>query len=252
MVSIDIFNEDCLDGMKRLPDGSIDFILTDLPFSITDAAWDNKIPLKPMWEQFKRVTKRNAAVALFASGKFLVELAASNLRDYRYKWIWRKSLPVNFLNAKRMPLRVHEDILIFYQQLPTYNPQFTQGKPYKPHGRNATANLYVPNGGKGFDDRKVESIDGKRYPLDVQQFPQPLGDKAHPTQKPVQLLEYLINTYTNEGETVVDPTMGSGSTGVACVNTNRHFVGFETEKNFYDIAQKRLEKAIAEQEQRLF
>lgn len=245
----DIYNEDCIEGMKRLADGSIDMILTDLPFSITDAPWDNKIPFAPMWEQFKRVTKRNAAVALFASGKFLIELAASNLRDYRYKWCWQKTMPVNFLNSKRMPLRVHEDILIFYAALPTYNPQFTQGKPYK-KGRPATSRLYVPNGGKGFDERGSLNVDGRRYPIDVQQFKQPQG--AHPTQKPTALLEYLIRTYTNEGETVLDATMGSGSTGVACVNTNRNFNGFEIEKNFYDIAQKRLEKAIADREQRLF
>lgn len=246
----EIFNEDCLEGMKKIPDGSVDCIITDLPFSITDAPWDNKIPFAPMWEQFKRVTKRNAAIALFASGKFLIELAASNLRDYRYKWCWQKTMPVNFLNAKRMPLRAHEDILIFYQTLPTFNPQFTKSKPYKKN-RPATSNLYVPNNGKGFDERCAESIDGKRYPLDVQQFKQPHG-KIHPTQKPVDLLEYLIKTYTNEGETILDATMGSGSTGIACVNTNRNFIGFEIEKNFYDIAQKRLEKAIADREQRLF
>ena len=137
-----------------------------------------------------------------------------------------------------MPLRVHEDILIFYAALPTYNPQFTQGKPYKKE-RPATSRLYVPNGGKGFDERGSLNVDGRRYPIDVQQFKQPQG--AHPAQKPTALLEYLIRTYTNEGETVLDATMGSGSTGVACMKTGRNFIGFELEEKFYD-AKKSVEK----------
>lgn len=251
---INLYNEDCLIGMKRLPDGSVDMILTDLPYGITNCDFDVRIPFEPMWQQFKRVTKRNAAIALFANGKFLFELATSNMCDYRYKWCWLKNCGTGFLNAKKMPLKTHEDILIFYQQLPTYNPQKFFREPSKRDGLTGSKNYQMFR--NGFIKKHYESADGSRYPLDVIFSKTPYaggeGDKSHPQQKPVDLLEYLIRTYTNEGETVLDATMGSGSTGVACANTNRNFIGFEIEKNFYDIAQKRLEKAIADREQRLF
>ncbi|MBR6712248.1 MAG: site-specific DNA-methyltransferase [Selenomonadaceae bacterium] len=249
-----IYNEDCLKGMKKIPDGSVDMILTDLPYGITNAPFDRRIPFAPMWEQFNRVTKKNAAVALFANGKFLIELAASNLHDYRYKWVWHKNLGVGFLNAKKMPLKIHEDILIFYRQLPTYNPQFTQGKPYVCKGYTGSANYQAFKNGKGW--LRKENFSGKRYPTDVQEFKLPfaggMGDKSHPTQKPTDLLEYLIKTYTNEGELVLDATMGSGSTGVACVNTNRQLIGFEKEQHFFEIAQKRIAEAVALKVQSLF
>ena len=249
-MSFAVFNEDCLEGMKRLADGAIDFILTDLPYNLTACKWDKSpIDLAEMWQQFRRVLKPCCSAALFASGKFTYKLVASNFEQFKYKWFWRKNSPVNFLNAKRMPLRVHEDILIFYAALPTYNPQFTQGKPYKKE-RPATSRLYVPNGGKGFDERGSLNVDGRRYPIDVQQFKQPQG--AHPAQKPTALLEYLIRTYTNEGETVLDATMGSGSTGVACMKTGRNFIGFELEEKFYDIALKRINDAENLKLQELF
>lgn len=251
---IELYNEDCLEGMERIPDGSIDMVLTDLPYGITAAPFDKRIPFEPMWEQFNRVTKKNAAVALFANGKFLIELAASNLRDYRYKWVWRKNLGVGFLNAKRMPLKIHEDILIFYRQLPTFNPQFTQGKPYVCKGYTGSPNYQAFKNGKRWLRR--ENFSGERYPSDVQEFKLPFaggaGDKSHPTQKPTDLLEYLIRTYTDEGETVLDATMGSGSTGVAAVNTGRNFVGFELEEKFFDIARKRIDEAVNLREQSLF
>ncbi len=249
-----VFNADCLEGMKKIPDGSVDCIITDLPYGITSSSWDKRIPFEPMWKQFNRVTKRNSAVALFANGKFLIELAASNLRDYHYKWVWRKNLGVGFLNAKKMPLKIHEDILIFYRQLPTFNPQFTQGKPYVCKGYTGSPNYQTFKNGKRWLCK--ENFSGERYPSDVQEFKLPFaggaGDKSHPTQKPIDLLEYLIKTYTNEDETVLDATMGSGSTGVACVNTGRNFIGFETEKNFYDIALKRISTAMDKQSQALF
>ena len=239
-----IYNEDCLEGMKKIADGSVDMILTDLPFQMTDCAWDKRLPFAPMWKEFYRVTKKNAAIALFANGKFLIELAASNLKHYRYKWIWKKNVGTGFLNARKMPLKAHEDVLVFYQQLPTYNPQFTKGKPYEvPHyGTHRTSKNWQGHGDV------ITKNDGRRYPLDVQIFD--IVQDVHPTQKPVDLLEYLIKTYTNEGETVLDATMGSGSTGVACVNTGRNFIGFETEKKFYEIAEKRI--AAAQREQSLF
>lgn len=246
----ELYNEDCLQGMKRIADGTVDCILSDLPYQITDCAFDVRIPFEPMWEQFKRVTKRNAAIVLFANGKFLIELAASNLKDYRYKWVWHKNLGTGFLNAKKMPLKCHEDILIFYQQLPTYNPQFSEGKPYK---------FTHPTGSENYQCKYGEVVresDGRRYPIDEINFMQVTNFSAetcyHPQQKPVALLEYLIKTYTNAGELVLDATMGSGSTGVACANTGRRFIGFETETKFYDIAKKRIDEALAKKAQELF
>lgn len=238
---VQIFNEDCLDGMNRIPDGSVDMILADLPFGISACDFDRRIPFDAMWEHFNRVTKFNAAIALFANGKFLIELAASNLKNYRYKWCWVKNVATGFLNAKRMPLKTHEDVLIFYRQTPTYNPQFKQGEPYKVLCTTRSPNYKATANNQ--EARLIINDDGKRYPLDVQNFKTTNSIKHknhHPQQKPVDLLEYLIRTYTNENETVLDVTMGSGSTGVACVNTNRNFIGFELDKNFFDIAQERI------------
>ena len=247
-MSYQLFNEDCLQGMKRIPDGFVDCILTDLPYGITDCAFDVRIPFAPMWEQFKRVTKRNAAIVLFSQMPFGAELIMSNRKMYRYEWIWRKPMGAGFLNAKKMPLRCHENILVFYQQLPTYNPQMSQGKPFNKRQKKWTGNNYRSGQWQGGINET-----GERYPRDEFTFKN--GDNArmeHPQQKPVDLLEYLIKTYTNEGELVLDATMGSGSTGVACANTGRRFIGFETEKKFYDIACKRLSDAQAKQEQSLF
>ncbi|MBR4383148.1 MAG: site-specific DNA-methyltransferase, partial [Selenomonadaceae bacterium] len=223
----EIYNEDCLEGMKRIPDGSVDFILTDPPYGITNCDFDVRIPFEPMWEQFKRVTKRNAAIALFSQMPFGAELIMSNKKMFRYEWIWEKFLGVGYLNAKKMPLRCHENILVFYQALPTYNPQFTKGKPRIDIRENKRVQCY--SGHK----LNMKVNDGEHYcPRDVQYFNSTVGiiDRDHPTQKPVDLLKYLIRTYTNEGETVLDATMGSGSTGVAAMNTGRNFIGFELEK----------------------
>ena len=241
---INLYNEDCLAGMAKISDGTVDLILTDLPFGITDAPFDKRLPFEPMWREFWRVTKDNAAIVLFAAGKFLIELAASQLKFYRYKWVWRKNLGTGFLNAKKMPLRALEDILVFYRKLPTYNPQFTEGKPYRVKRETFSTNYGKQN------PNSLES-DGRRYPRDedlIYNQPQDI----HPTQKPVDLLEYLIRTYTDEGETVLDATMGSGSTGVAAVNTGRNFIGFETETKFFNIAQTRINEALAKKQQELF
>ena len=249
-MSYQIYNEDCLEGMKRIPAGSVDMILTDLPYGITNCYFDVRIPFEPMWEQFKRVTKRNAAIALFSQMPFGAELIMSNKKMFRYEIIWEKSLGVGFLNAKKMPLRCHENILLFYQQLPTYNPQFRQGKPYSRRGfvpthANYQALEFKFNSG---------SEDGRRVPRDVIYFNSTVGqiERLHPQQKPVDLLEYLIKTYTDEGETVLDATMGSGSTGVACMNTGRNFIGFELEQKFFDIATRRITEAQNLREQNLF
>ena len=256
-MSYQLFNEDCLQGMKRIADGSVDCILTDLPYGITDCAFDVRIPFAPMWEQFKRVTKRNAAIVLFSQMPFGAELIMSNRKMFRYEWMWAKPHPQGFLNANKMPLRAHENILVFYRALPTYNPQFAKAKPY------SRRNFVDETSNHVYGNHRVvpyAEYEGRRYPIDIINSSQPVavyfgkksGEVVHPTQKPVQLLEYLIRTYTNEGELVLDATMGSGSTGVACMNTGRNFIGFETEKKFYDIACKRLSEAQAKQEQSLF
>lgn len=252
-----LFNEDCLEGMRRLADGSVDMILTDLPYGITNCDFDVRIPFEPMWEQFKRVTKRNAAIVLFSQMPFGAELIMSNRGMFRYKWCWLKNCGTGFLNANKMPLKTHEDILIFYAALPIYNPQFTQGRPHRKVHR-------AENMSRNYQKMQtcVTVNDGtKYYPHDVIIVPSVncggarrtnVSMNFHPQQKPVDLLEYLIRTYTNEGETVLDATMGSGSTGVAAINTNRKFIGFETEKNFFTVAQKRINEAIAQREQSLF
>lgn len=178
------------------------------------------------------------------------DLIQSQRKLFRYEWIWRKNLGTGFLNAKKMPLKCHENILVFYRRLPTYNPQFTEGKPYSRGGTHATPNYH---GGKTlYMERKVDT--DKRYPRDILKYnSQPVANLSfHPTQKPVDLLEYLIKTYSNEGELILDATMGSGSTGVAAVNTGRRFIGFETEEKFFNIAKERISKAVAQREQALF
>ena len=248
-MTYEIYNEDCLEGMKRLESGSIDLILTDLPYGTTDCEFDRRLAFEPMWAEFLRVTKENAAIVLFSQMPFGSDLIQSQRNLFRYEWCWEKSLGVGFLNARKMPLRCHENILVFYRRLPTYNPQFTKGKPYKSfHSRNFTQN---------YNNQRstLTENDGEHYyPRDVIYFKSTVGQgkRYHPQQKLVELLEYLIRTYTNEGETVLDATMGSGSTGVAAINTNRRFIGFEIEKKFYDIAEKRISEAVAKREQSLF
>ena len=240
-----IYNEDCLEGMKKIADGSVDAIICDPPFGTTDCVFDKRLPIEPLWEQFLRVTKINAAIVLFSQMPFGAELIMSNRKMFRYEWVWSKSLGVGFLNAKKMPLRCHENILVFYRKLPTYNPQFTKGKPFNKRQMKVTGKNYSHHEYQGGINE-----DGRRYPRDVLLFAS-IRD-VHPQQKPVELLEYLIRTYTNEGEVVLDATMGSGSTGVAAINTGRKFIGFETDKNFYDIAERRIEAAIVQREQSLF
>ena len=226
---------DCLELMKDIPDGSIDMILCDLPYGTTACKWDSVISFELLWEQYKRIIKGNGVIALFGSEPFSTELRHSNLKMFRYDWIWRKPKGSGFLNAKKMPLKNHEIISIFYKHLPTYNPQFTKGMPYK--NKQGYVGEYLNKSG---NMKRVETTnDGFRYPVSVVDFNMNIG--YHPTQKPVALLEYLVKTYTNEGETVLDNCMGSGSTGVACVNTNRRFIGMELDENYFNIAKERIE-----------
>lgn len=232
-----LYQGDCLELMKDIPDKSIDMILCDLPYGITQNSWDCYIPLDKLWEQYTRIIKPNGAIVLTSSGIFTAQLIMSQPKLYKYKWIWEKSKPTNFLNAKKQPLRKHEDVCVFYKKQPTYNPQMTQGKPYDKGVRKDQQ-----TGSYGdFQPVHVHSS-GERYPTDIIYFKtaECEGEVVHPTQKPVALLEYLIKTYTNEGETVLDNCMGSGSTGVACANTGRNFIGIESDEDYYKVARKRI------------
>ena len=245
-----IYNEDCLEGMKRIPDGSVDCIICDLPYGTTACKWDSVIPFEPLWEQYKRVTKPNAAIVLFGAEPFSSSLRMSNIKDYRYDWIWKKGeRTANFFDAKRRPLLNHENISVFYRELPTYNPQMTKGKPN--HG---TVSGAVHE--KRTLDVKVEYIantSDMKYPKSIINFEREY-DKAnkglHPTQKPVDLIAYLIRTYSNPGDTILDNTIGSGTTAVAALREKRHFIGFELNRDYYDIALRRIK--LEQQQQTLF
>ena len=236
---IDIRQGDCLELMKDIPDESIDMILCDLPYGTTKNKWDSVIPLNKLWKSYERIIKDNGAIVLFSQMPFSAELVHSNLKLFKYEWIWQKDNGTGFLNAKKMPLKIHENILVFYKKLPLYNPQMRTGfKPYKcKQGRHST------NYG-AYEQGHITESNGERYPIDIIKFKKDSG--LHPTQKPVELLEYLIKTYTNENETVLDNCMGSGSTGVACINTNRDFIGYELNEEYFNIAQNRLREAWKE------
>jgi len=233
-----IYNEDCLEGMKRIPDGSIDMILCDLPYGTTRNKWDTIIPLEPLWRQYNRIIKDNGAIALTAQTPFDKVLGVSNLKNLRYEWIWEKDKGTGHLNAKKMPMKVHENILIFYKRLPIYNPEKTKG--HKPTNKNGKSKKQSTNYGK-YEQLKTGGST-ERYPRSVQKFN--VANSAHgivhPTQKPVELFEYLIKTYTNKGDTVLDNCMGSGTTAIACLNTDRQYIGFELDEDYYNIAQDRI------------
>ena len=232
---------DCLELLGGVKDHSIDMILADLPYGMTANKWDSVIPLKPLFEQYQRIIKDHGAVLLFGMGKFGASLImnAPKKMPYRYEWIWQKTLPVGFLWSHHMPLRSHENIYVFYKHLPTYNPQMRTGfKPYKSSKNTSSANYHAPSG--NFTPRKSN---GDRFPTDVITFSNGNNHNVHPTQKPVELLQFLIKTYTNEGMTVLDNCMGSGSTGVAAKQLNRNFIGMELNKEYFEIAKQRIENA---------
>ena len=226
--------------MKLIPSGSIDAIITDPPYGTTQCKWDSVIPFKPMWEQLSRIIKPNGAILLFGSEPFSSALRMSNIKNYKYDWVWEKSKATNFLNAKKQPLRAKENILVFYKKQPTYNPQMTKGKSYNKGIRKKQTKDDVYG---SFNQTEVKS-EGNRYPRDVLYFKtaETEGKTFHKTQKPVKLMEYLIKTYTNENETVLDFTMGSGSTGVAAKNLNRSFIGIEMDNKYFEIAKERINK----------
>lgn len=226
---------DCLIEMNKIADGSVDMILADLPYGTTACKWDNVIPFEPLWQHYWRVLKPNGAVVLFGSEPFSSHLRMSQIKHYKYDWVWLKSTGGGFQLANKQPLKRHEIISVFYKNHAAYYPQKTLGKPYTRQSGQPPSATY-PNGQK----HKTVS-DGLRFPVSYQQYQNETG--LHPTQKPVELLEYLIKTYTLEGETVLDNTMGSGSTGVAALNTNRKFIGIEQDDKYFEIAQQRISNA---------
>ena len=235
---------DCLELLPTIQDNSIDMILADLPYGgVTANKWDIMIPLQPLFEQYERVVKDHGAVLLFGMGKFGASLImnAPKKMPYRYEWVWQKTMPVGFLWSHHMPLRAHENIYVFYKHLPTYHPQMRQGfRPYESHdSRNIGGeNYYSPSG--NFTPRKSS---GDRFPVDVITFSNGNNHTVHPTQKPVDLLQYLIKTYTDEGMTVLDNCMGSGSTGVAAKELNRNFIGMELDPKYFKVAKQRISEA---------
>ena len=240
--NVHLIKGDCLEVMENIPDKSVDMILCDLPYGTTVCKWDNIIPFEHLWKQYNRIIKDNAAILLFAQTPFDKVLGASNLKMLRYEWIWEKEQGTGFLNAKKMPLKSHENILVFYKKLPTYNPQMINvGKGWK----SGTSKKYEGYG-EFIHKAGEENKTGLRYPKSVIRFQKQNG--LHPTQKPVELLKYLIRTYTNDGETILDNCMGSGSTGQAVleVGGDRKFIGIEMNDNYFDIAYNRINGYIYE------
>ena len=242
---IDLRHGDCLELMKDIPDGSVDMILCDLPYGTTACKWDTIIPFEPLWEQYERVIKDNGAIVLFGSEPFSSHLRLSNQKLYKYDWVWEKDNATNFLNKRYQPGKITENICVFGKMATSYskkgnmkyNPQFSEGKAYCiKSGLQGRVNAVVRS--------KVSDVvtdnSGYRYPNNILKFNRD-KDKVHPTQKPVALLEYLIKTYTNESDIVLDNCMGSGSTGVACKNLNRNFIGIELDETYFNIAKERIE-----------
>ena len=246
-MSYKIYQGDCLELMKNIKDKSIDCIICDLPYGVTSKnKWDTIIPYEPLWKEYKRIIKDNGPIILFGQDKFTAKTMLSNEKMHRYNLIWNKVLTSGFLNAGRMPLREHEDIMIFYKKLPTYNPQFTEGKPLHGMGEKFKKVKNNNNNYNDFNSCNNPSAnregDTKKYPKSILTFPRPASSKMlHPTEKPVELLEYLIKTYSNENDVILDNCMGSGSTGVAALNTNRRFIGIELDEKYFNIAKDRLE-----------
>ena len=240
-IAMNLMLGDCLERMKEIPDGSVDMILADPPYGTTACKWDSVIDLALMWEQLKRIIKPNRATVLFGSQPFTSVLITSNLKMFKYEWIWEKSKSGSAFTAKYRPVNKHENILVFGKGTLLYNPILTKGTPYSRN--HDVSECDVNNHGIGFNRKVVKTENtGFRYPITVQRFQQKWRrqDQIHPTQKPVALMEYLIRTYTQEGETVLDFVMGSGTTGIACKNTGRNFIGIEKDAGYFEIAKQRL------------
>tara|TARA_R100000734_G_C3316678_1_gene109287 strand:+ start:1206 stop:1964 length:759 start_codon:yes stop_codon:yes gene_type:complete len=245
---IDLYKGDCLEVMKQIESQSIDAIITDPPYGTTACKWDSVIDFELMWEQLNRIIKPNGAIVLFGSEPFSSALRMSNIKDYKYDWIWEKQQGANFANVNYQPFRVSENVSVFgnfatsfnRKKPKNYNPQKTNGKPYSSVSGSQKHNTL--NNGSAKNGNFKTNSDGKRYPRNIIKFSHD-RDKHHPTQKPIKLMEYLIKTYTNENETVLDFTMGSGSTGVAAKNLKRNFIGIEQDEKYFEIAKQRINNA---------
>lgn len=238
-----IYNECCIIGMQRIPDKSIDMILCDLPYGTTQCKWDTIIPFNELWKQYERVIKEKGAIVLFGSQPFTSALIMSNPKRFRYEWIWEKSKASNFLNAKKQPLKAHENIVVFGLETPIYYPQKTKGMPFNKGIRKSNNGTFTEAFGSVKDNITIVNADGYRLPRSVQYFITAESEgKYHPTQKPIPLMEFLIKTYTIEGETVLDNCMGSGTTAIACINTRRNYIGFEKDSNYHKLSEERVMK----------
>jgi len=243
---VELIHGDCIDKMKDIHDGSVDMVLTDPPYGTTACSWDTVIPFDAMWDQLNRIIKLNGVIVLFGSEPFSSALRMSNIKNYKYDIIWQKEKPTNPFTIKKQFGRVHENISIFYKKTPTYNPQMSKRENVtNPKPMKGDLNVDETNVISGVYKHSNDYNPNLIYPISVLKFNRDSKKgvkKYHPTQKPVALLEYLVKTYTNEGETVLDFTMGSGSTGVACKNLNRSFIGIELDENYYNIANERIDK----------
>jgi DNA modification methylase len=238
-LSATVLHGDCLELMASIPDGSVDMICCDLPYGTTACKWDTVIPFAPLWEQYKRVIKKNGAIVLTASQPFTSALVMSNLPWFRYELIWEKTIATNFMSLKKQPGKKHENVCVFYREQPHYFAQMEHGEPYADKPRKRTVGVHVGS----VTIKNAISNEGTRYPGSVHKFSNRNNGTVHPTQKPVALIEYLIKTYTNEGDTVLDNCMGSGTAGVACINTGRKFIGIERDPEYFRIASERIAAA---------
>ena len=244
MNGVQLMHGDCLERMREIPDGSVDMILCDLPYGTTACKWDSVIPFEPLWEQYRRVIKRNGAVVLTASQPFTTALIWSNMAEFRHGWVWNKKIAGNFATARYAPMKIHEDVLVFSRGRVPYKPiMISRDTPIKLGGNKGASESASLAYAKSEYEGKIYH---EKFPESILLYPRERG--LHPTQKPVALMEYLIRTYTNEGETVLDNCMGSGTTGVACVNTGRKFIGIELDDKYFQIASDRIEQARANAE----
>lgn len=241
--SIWLMQGDCLERMKEIPDGSVDMVMCDPPYGTTACKWDSVIPLDKMWEQLNRIVKPSGAIVMTASQPFTTKLISSNIENFAFCWVWDKCFGANFVQAKRQPIKDHEDVVVFCMsgKQPNYFPQMTKRDvPIKKGGNKQSSAIPIAVTEASINFGKVGKTYDEKYPTSQIRFNCREGRGLHPTQKPVALMEYLIKTYTNENETVLDFTMGSGTTGVACKNTGRKFIGIELDDNYFDIATKRI------------
>lgn len=244
----EIHQGDCLELMKDIPDKSVDMILCDLPYGTTQCKWDSIIDLKLLWEQYERIIKDNGAIVLTASQPFTSALVMSNIKMFKYQWIWEKQKATRFLDCNRRPLQANEEILVFYKKQPVYNPQMREGEPYDKGFRRSNADKSQAEIYGTFKGARIVNKTGKRYPRTVIKFNTAEGDgKFHPTQKPVALFEYLIKTYSNEGDLVLDNCAGSGTTAIACIKLNRNYILMEREEEYIKIINARIKPFLEQQ-----